>query len=173
MYDQERCRFFVGRLLAWEQSMDYWDLIETAFERVDIYNGGDAFFRGFAPLPPHVQHLLAAHWCQSEVNNGGLDQFFFNPTGVLAPEAVAGFRAMGLSDVADLLGEAIGRFGSHYPREREARQIAMEFMPSHSTRAFLGTKRRFADLDDRFYEVLPDAEFYRHADAYAAVHRVR
>ena len=153
--------------------MDYWEQIEAAFEHVDIYNSEAEFFKGFAPLPTHVQHLLAAHWCQSEINNGGFDQFFFNPTGILAPEAEAGFRAMGLSDVADLLVEALGRFGSRYPRERDERVNAMNSIPSEGTRSFLGAERRFADLDDRFYDLLQDPEFYRHADAYAALHGTR
>ncbi|MBK9189174.1 MAG: DUF4375 domain-containing protein [Phycisphaerales bacterium] len=151
--------------------MEYWDLIEAAFEKVDIYNGPDTFFSVFAPLPLHVQHLLATHWCQSEINNGGFDQFFYNPTGVLAPEAEVGFRAIGLSDVADLLAEAIDRFGSRYPRERDARLVAMDSLASDGIRAFLGAGRRFADLDDRFYDLLPDPEFYRRADEYAMLHR--
>jgi len=163
--------YFVGRVLVEEQTVDYWELIEAANKQVDIYNSAEEFFRGFATLPTYVQHLLATYWCQSEINNGGFDQFFFNSTGILAPEAEAGFRAMGLSEVADLLVEAIGRFGGRYPREREERQIAMDSLPSVGTRTFLYTGRRFADLDDRFYSLLPGHAFFQHAEAYAALHR--
>jgi len=151
--------------------MDYWDLIADAYKKVDIYNGPKAFSRGFQRLPKPVQHLLAAHWCQSEVNNGGFDQFFCNPTGVLAPEAEAGFRAIGLPIVADIVAEAIAAFGLTYPRDREARDAILATMPHHYTKSdFGGTFRhveRFDNLDTRFYDALPD--FCEPANAYARV----
>ena len=150
--------------------MNYWDLIDTAFDHVDTYDGASSFFKDFAPLSSPVQHLLAAHWCQSEVNNGGFDQFFRNSAGVLAPEAEVAFRAIGLAQVAELLSEAMKRFGVPYPRERDERQLAMEAIPSDGSRAFGGAGRRFADLDDRFYKLLPGSEFDKHADAYATMH---
>ena len=150
--------------------MDYWDRLGAAFDQVDIYNGADAFFAGFAPLPAPVQHLFAAHWCQSEVNNGGFDQFFFNSTGVLAPEAEAGFRAIGLTGVADIVREAMARFGAEYPREQEVREAAMDAIPSDGGGAFGGKGRRFSDLDDRFYEAMADRDFQEAADAYAERH---
>ncbi|WP_164468170.1 DMP19 family protein [Caulobacter vibrioides] len=48
------------------------------------------FLAGFSAVPTPSKHLLATHWLQSEVHNGGFSQFFSNSTGVLAPEAVAG-----------------------------------------------------------------------------------
>lgn len=150
--------------------MDYWDRLGAAFDQVDIYNGADAFFAGFAPLPAPVQHLFAAHWCQSEVNNGGFDQFFFNSTGVLAPEAEAGFRAIGLTGVADIVREAISLLGPTYPREREARIAAMDAVAGTGERRFLDVQRRFSDLDDRFYAAMKDVEYFAIAEAYAARH---
>jgi len=46
--------------------------------------------------PLGIQHLYCGHRCQSEVTNGGLYQFFSNTTGLLAPEALFGFREIGL-----------------------------------------------------------------------------
>ncbi|MBK7350623.1 MAG: DUF4375 domain-containing protein [Gemmatimonadetes bacterium] len=69
--------------------------------------------------------MFAAHWCQSEVYNGGLRQFFDNSTGVLAPEAVTGFRAVGMPKTAALLERAMLFFGSSYPRERADRERAL------------------------------------------------
>lgn len=149
--------------------MDYWDLIGEAFDSVDIYNGPEIFLAGFSPLPQTVKNILAAHWCQSEVNNGGFDQFFSNPTGVLAPEAEAGFRAIGLTEAADIVASAIAMFGPEYPRDREARDAAMDQMPHHLTESNLGgTFRRvdvFDELDERFYEALDG--FEDAANAYA------
>ena len=59
-----------------ERGERYWHFVEPHWERVDIHNGGDAFLRDFTRTPEAARNLLAAHWCQSEVRNGGLNQFF-------------------------------------------------------------------------------------------------
>ena len=69
----------------------YWTCIEEAFDKVDIYGGGEVFLAGFRQYPDWIGELLATHWLLSEFDNGGLMQFFLNSTGVLAPEAIAGF----------------------------------------------------------------------------------
>lgn len=145
--------------------MSYWELIEKAFDEVDIYSGPATFMNSFQPLPAAVQHLLAAHWCHSEISNGGFDQLFYNSTGVLAPEAEAGFRAIGLPDVADLVGTAIARFGPDYPRDRDTRLAALDRLPHDGSNAYSSRGRCFADLDDRFFELC--AEFDLVADDYA------
>jgi hypothetical protein len=96
--------------------------IRGAWHLVDIYGGGDRFIQTFASVPAWQGALFAAHLCQSEVRNGGLHQFFTNPSGVLAPEASAGLRAMGLSEAAAVLDRAMAAFGSPYPRETADRQ---------------------------------------------------
>ena len=70
---------------------DYFDLIEPIWEQVSIYDGEAVFLRQFGAIAERQKHVLAAHWCQSEVCNGGFLQFFHNSTGVLCPEAVTGF----------------------------------------------------------------------------------
>ena len=52
----------------------YWQVVSPYWEQVDIYSGGDAFLRTFANVPEPAGHLLALHWCQSEVCNGGLTE---------------------------------------------------------------------------------------------------
>lgn len=89
---------------------------------MSIYDGPEAFLRRFTEIPEHSGHLLAAHWCSSEVYNGGFHQFFCNDTGVLAPEAVAGFEAVGMPRTAAVVAEAMARVGDPYPRDRERRQ---------------------------------------------------
>lgn len=51
--------------------------------------------------------MFAAHFCQSEICNGGLGQFFGNSTGGLAPEAVEGFREIGQAQVAALIASGL------------------------------------------------------------------
>ena len=145
----------------------YWTLIEPSWIPLNNTWSRDVeeFLAASRKVPLRVLHLYAAHWCQSEVNNGGFHQFFYNTTGLLAPEAVDAFRAIGMNEWSALLGEAMTYFGTPYPRERNARLLRL---PRADVR-----KRAewdpFAALDDRFYEST-DGERLRWesaADAYA------
>lgn len=124
----------------------YWSVIEPIWDSIDIYGTPENFLHQFHAVSPGAGHLFAAHWCQSEVCNGGFHQFFCNSTGVLAPEALAGFLAIGLSEWTKLLAEAMKFFGAPYPRDREKRLAMLPRGPG---------KRKewdpFYALDDRFY----------------------
>ena len=142
----------------------YWSLVEPIWDSISIYDGAAIFLRDFRAARPEVGHLLAAHWCQSEVCNGGFHQFFHNSTGVLAPEALNGFRAIGLHEWARLLEEAMRFFGKPYPREQEVR---IEKLPSAA-----GKRENwdpFYALDEQFYDWLHAEEnrFEGAADEYA------
>ncbi len=120
----------------------YWDVLEPHYDAFDLYGSADDVVGALAALPPGMAQLLAAHWCQYEVLNGGFHQFFFNSTGVLAPEAVQAFRTIGLDAWADALVAAMAHFGAAYPRERDART------------ALLPRPGAFDSLDRAFYAVL-------------------
>jgi hypothetical protein len=143
----------------------YWSAVGPVWRSISIYGGPDLFLRQFGRVRREVGHLFAAHWCQSEVRNGGLHQFFSNSTGVLAPEALEGFRAIGLVEWATILEEAMAFFGSPYPREQAVR---LELLAGRH-----GRRREewdpFYGLDDRFYEWLRggDNRWEHAADAYA------
>jgi Domain of unknown function (DUF4375) len=145
----------------------YWELISPHWlplnETWDL--GVDVFLTETKKLPRRVVDLYSAHWCQSEVNNGGFYQFFSNTTGLLAPEAVAAFQAIGLVEWAALLREAMAYFPTPYPRERGVR---LGLLPEPDAR-----KREFWDpftaFDDSFYDCV-DGQHRRWeeaADAYA------
>ncbi|MBX9461277.1 MAG: DMP19 family protein [Brevundimonas sp.] len=104
----------------------YWRTIGPWWKRISIYDGGALFLRQFAAAPEAVGHLFAAHWLQSEVRNGGFGQFFSNSTGVLAPEAERGFRAIGMPMAADVIASQIASFGPAYPREQDDRELVLE-----------------------------------------------
>jgi hypothetical protein len=143
---------------------EYWLAIEPIWDRISIYDGPAVFLEQFKSVQPELGHLFAAHWCQSEVRNGGFHQFFYNPTGVLAPEAAAGFRAIGLEDCAAVVKEAMSFFGSVYPRDREVRIGLLPEGPEDTREEW----DPFDELDSRFYDAL-DGEgdrFERAADDY-------
>lgn len=104
----------------------YWKAVEPIWKKVLIYDGPRKFLKQFKAVTRAQGHLLAAHWTLSEVFNGGFGQYFFNDTGVLAPEAAAGFDFLELPAGADLVREAMSYFGPDYPRDRAARIAFME-----------------------------------------------
>lgn len=143
----------------------YWAAVEPIWKSISIYDGPEDFLGQFAAVRIELGHLFAAHWCQSEVCNGGFHQFFHNSTGVLAPEAAAGFVAIGMLGCAGVVAQAIEHFGAPYPRDRGDRM--------ESLRAVSGQKREewnpFTKLDSRFYELLKNENggFAIAADRYA------
>jgi len=127
-----------------------WSLIERVWLRLNRTRdeSGKKFVRRFRAIRPEVGHLYAAHWCHAEVCNGGLHQFFSNTTGLLAPEAVAGFRAIGLPELAEIMAEAMRFFGTPYPRARGDREQLLASRPGRCRKQW----DPFQRLDKRFYE---------------------
>jgi hypothetical protein len=150
-------------------SEGYWNHIELFWESVSIYDGPDEFLLHFTEMPEHAAHLFALHWCASEVCNGGFYQFFFNSTGVLAPEAVAGFSAIGMPRTAAVVTAAIASFGEPYPRDREERQDALDALDPNGTDDG-DWDSAFTDLDNRFYDLVggENGGMERAAERYAA-----
>jgi hypothetical protein len=106
--------------------MGYWSIVEPVWDAIDIYSGPDVFMQTFGSVPRASGLLFAAHFCQSEICNGGFQQFFGNSTGVLAAEAVEGFHEIGQHQVAALIEKAMSLFGSGYPRDRKERETRLE-----------------------------------------------
>jgi hypothetical protein len=69
---------------------DYWDVVGALWDVIDIYEGPAIFRKTYNSVPREAGLMFAAHYCQSEVCSGGFEQLFWDPTGVLAPEAVRG-----------------------------------------------------------------------------------
>src|SRR5688572_20171742 len=137
------------------RAMSYWEHIKEAYDKTSIYDGGVTFRHEFARLPAHVGDLLAAHWTLSEISNGGLHQFFANPTGVLAPEAAQGFERMGLPQVADVIRRAMAHFDGAYPREQQDRE---PFLDSHGPEVFDPLEQQLYEIGSpylgRIYDVM-------------------
>ena len=130
--------------------MEYWDLVAAICDQVSIYDGPEVFLNGFNASPRRARNLLAAHWCVSEVTNGGFTQFFSNSTGVLAPEAADAFSEIGLAELSRLVREAIAYFGPSYPRDRSKRQDILEVLVSNSDLR----RGPFGVLDGKFDDLL-------------------
>jgi Domain of unknown function (DUF4375) len=147
----------------------YWKLVEPVWDVISIYDGPEAFLAQFGAANAVSRTLFAAHWCQSEVQNGGLRQFFHNSTGVLAPEAAAAFDALEMPKTANVVRSAIGWFGPTFPRDREHRMEALDrYVAERSDH-----DGPFAELDDQFFDLIAEENggFEAAADKFS-LHRV-
>jgi hypothetical protein len=123
---------------------DYWKIIEPIWNEINIYDGTEVFLDTYSKAPREAALLYAAHFCQSEICNGGFSQFFNNSAGVLAPEAVQGFRVIGQSGIATLIENAMLPLGTPYLRDRDQRQLALEGLPPQA----------FDNLDEQFFALI-------------------
>lgn len=92
-----------------------WKMLETRWEK------------GFEHLEPEEQEVIALYWLEAECMNGGLDQFFHNTSGDLAPLALAGLKRLNCMQTYTILNDLILQvFRNNYPIEREARFAFLE-----------------------------------------------
>ncbi len=147
---------------------DYWGIVlDPHFDRLcDCSRDEAAFEDSFRAFPEPVRHLFAIHMCCCEVSNGGFHQFFFNSTGLWAPTATAGFRAIGLTGTVAILEEAMAMFGANYPMNTdECRRRLVELGIDWDDEP-----KYIDDLNTRFYAIHPlggNPELSAAGDAYA------
>lgn len=112
---------------------------------------------GFERLPQAARYVYAIWRFDAEVSNGGFHQLFYNPTGILAPEALEGLRAVGLQASANVAEVAIKKFGEPYPRDHEARYQVLKSLEQP------GDEREqwdpFYELDDKYYAAADSEQF--------------
>lgn len=82
---------------------------------------------------------------QSEVMNGGFDQYFINSSGDHWQEAVTACEAIGAIQTAELLRKASQAYGCELPKDREEREEAIE------SNAKDGYDEELSALDSIFY----------------------
>jgi hypothetical protein len=107
-----------------ESIHSYWELVEPVFDKIDI-GSPEAYFASATSVSRSVLLLYAAHFCLSEIHNGGFLQFFWNSTGVIAPEAASGFSAIGMTELASVITSTAALLGLPYPRGRDERWDAL------------------------------------------------
>jgi hypothetical protein len=93
--------------------------------KVITTKGPDDYVAAISKVPRHIVRIYAIHMCVCEVNNGGFLQLFWNSVGVLVPEAIEGFKTIGMPTMAAILCEAAQPLGDLYPRDRDDRWDAL------------------------------------------------
>jgi hypothetical protein len=101
---------------------------------------------------PGQRAVYALTWLESEVSNGGFEQYFWNSTGFLWPEAIEGARLLGASEYEAILRAAGSVFpGGRPSRNRAERQEVVDHLSAADS-------DRLSDLDNRFFALLDDRE---------------
>ena len=136
------------------------------YDNLADWDDPEAWLKSYHSVPKKPRNLFCVHWTHLEVFNGGFWQFFFNSTGVMAPEAVVAFKAIGMSDVAAVIERAMSKLGPAFPRLKAGREQLVGEVDKQ--------KIDFDEEDDAFYALADtDKIFFRNprfvefADAYA------
>jgi len=147
--------------LAWRTIAPYWSK--------EIFCGTIQFKRYWRALPAEIKPIFATYWCNFEIENGGFTQFFYNSSGIVAAEALAGFRALRLNKVAQVISAAMKRLGPKYPTDRLLRWHALGVGQDGEYPLI----DKFEDLTYRYYELLPwkHQRWERAADSFVRKHK--
>lgn len=129
-------------------SMPGADLVRHAIDRLwdacDIYSNRTALRSVLDLATPGQSAVYAIFWTHAEVSNGGFHQYFFNATGILAPETLEGLTRIGALRFAELLDRAMRRFPRGAPSTDGARR-------RHDLHGM--TDGAFRELDKAFFEL--------------------
>ena len=120
-------------------------LIEDAWGKIDTDQTLEVFLTTFAAIPRHHGLLYAVWRCDAEVCNGGFQQFFDNNAGMLTEEAIEGFIAIDLPQLASLVVQAKAKLSAADLRDFKVRWAALKRLPKDAFRA----------LDRQYYELRP------------------
>ena len=135
-------------------------IIEPVWWIVNIYDGEQKYNESLAVFSKEQRFTLAVIWYLEEVNNGGHDQFYFNSTGVVWKDALAGFKELGIDDVAKIIEESASRIGGDPSLDRAKRQSQLDKI-----------KPNFDDLDTRLYTLEKSMDIDQAMREYILKHR--
>jgi hypothetical protein len=105
-----------------QEESSYWTAIEPIWDTVNFYDGEETYLISIEPLDRRLVLLYAAHFAYSEICNGGFQQFYWNPTGTIAPETIEGYRLIEMPELAALVERSSALLESPYPRGCQLRQ---------------------------------------------------
>ena len=131
-YGKALAHFVEGRreLSAWaaklRASLSDDRRLEWLTEQLEIAAGditaSDELRGRLAPWPASYRMIYLISAFNEEMLNGGVDQYFYNYAGMLAPETVAALREAGLDKHAQALQDCVDLFGTPYPADTMARR---------------------------------------------------
>jgi hypothetical protein len=139
---------------------DPYAIIDPVWWTANIYEGEQKYNESLAPFSQEQRYIFAVIWYIAEVNNGGHDQFYFNSTGIVWKDALAGFRELGIDEAVEIIQESAARMGGNPSLDRATRQEQLDtYQPN------------FDDLDTRFYELEENVDIDEAMRRYILQHR--
>jgi hypothetical protein len=134
------------------------ELEAAILDNVDYRIGGnyDEAYKKVTGLSKGFQMVYATWWVEAEVNNGGFNQYFWNPAGQFQNEALEGYKLLGAEEHADLLGEAIKIYEQLAPKlsKLKAENTTAAFTQSYKDNPL-------GQCDDKFYKLKVDTSALR------------
>jgi hypothetical protein len=143
--DIEASRAYYERLKAYDPARELWkSLVERSSDGT------------LAQLSTEEQRYFAVSLLESEVYNGGLDQFFSNSSGDFYHLAIEGMNEIGASSALAIAGQAAEIvFGSSVPpleREERLRLMNSQLSQLSEVSARFRQSSRLESLDKQFCE---------------------
>ena len=84
---------------------------------------------GYATLPRNEQMHYLTGYFYTQVMNGGVGQYFFNPSGITSPELILALKDMGAVRLAAILEPVVQQFpDGQPPQEMKDRAACMDAM---------------------------------------------
>jgi hypothetical protein len=124
-------------------------IVEPVWWSATIYDGPKEYERSLRPFSLPQRHIFAILWYDSEVNNGGHNQFYSNSTGIVWKDAIDGLISIGAPQVANVLLRSAQRLGGSPSLDLNVRAKELEqFNPE------------FNDLDDLYYSLVEQLNLY-------------
>ncbi len=127
-----------------------WKLIEPLWWDVSIYDGIDKYNEDMKSFTDAQRKVFALFWYDSEVCNGGHDQFLFNSTGIVWKDALEGFKMIGADEYAANFQKLIDILGGSIPYDRKERN---ELMDKFYEKNDDEKNDILGDIDDFYYEL--------------------
>jgi hypothetical protein len=138
-----------------------WEIASDLDDYIEFHEGGDVLRETLAPATPGQRAIYSCVWYDYEVCNGGHEQLFWNSTGILWDEALAGFVRMGATAYVAILKAAIALFPNGIPaNDRTKRKEQLGKIPEgHLDR-----------LDNALYELKRQQDFDEILTRYIKMH---
>jgi hypothetical protein len=108
----------------------------------------------YPALSTEERVLLAIWELEGQANNGGLQQFFFNSSGCLAPHIGEALRTIGASRMAAILEQAIALVGRVEWSDDAQRRQAIETLSPATVTALHDLDRSFLAYPDDLTDLL-------------------
>ncbi len=135
-------RFFHDKE-RWKTGFDAFNaVLDSILNELDSIDEGT---RWFELLSPARRAVILSYNMESEVNNGGFDQFYLNSSGDGAAVTPEAFRLLGLEDLAVMVESANAQFPKGPSPARAARMAQMKDLPESASAAW-------SELNNQFYD---------------------